>query len=115
MTRDNFKIGLIAVAMTVAGVAFAASEFQGTWKVSDTKGKPFEIMLSADGKASASREGEGMKGEWKESGNSVTITWDTGWVTKISKDGGKFTKTAFEKGKPMDGKPANSSAAEKVK
>ena len=41
--------------------------------------------------------------------------WDTGWTTKISKDGSKYTKSAFKKGEPMDGQPANSSAAEKVK
>ena len=54
-----------------------------------------------------------MTGTWKEEGSAAVITWDTGWTTKISKDGDKFTKTAFKKGEA--GKPANSSAAEKVK
>jgi len=50
-------IGMMAVA------CFAASQFEGTWKVTDTAGKPFEITLSGDGKATASR-GEGMVGTW---------------------------------------------------
>ena len=56
-----------------------------------------------------------MTGTWKEEGSAATITWDTGWITMISKSGDKYTKTAFKKGEPKDGKPANTSPAEKVK
>ena len=103
---------LVAGAMTVA--ALAAGQFEGTWKVADTSGKAFEITLAGDGSAKADREDEGMTGTWKEEGSAAVITWDTGWTTKISKDGDKYTKTAFKKGEAT-GKPANSSAAEKVK
>ena len=102
------------VAMT-AVASLAASQFEGTWKVADTAGKAFEITLGGDGSAKANRDAEGMTGTWKEEGSAAVITWDTGWTTKISKDGDKYTKTAFKKGEPMDGKPANSSAAEKAK
>jgi hypothetical protein len=106
---------LVAAALALTGVAsFAASQFVGTWKVADTVGKAFEITLGTDGSAKADR-GEGMTGTWKEEGAAAVITWDTGWTTKISKDGDKYTKAAFKKGEPSDGKPANSSAAEKVK
>ena len=104
----------VILAMTAA-TSLAASQFEGTWKVADTDGKGFEITLTSDGSATASRAGEGMKGTWKEEGSAAVITWETGWTTKISKDGDKYTKTAFKKGEPMDGKPANSSAAEKAK
>jgi hypothetical protein len=104
-----------AAALALTGVAsFAASQFEGTWKVADTAGKAFEITLGTDGSAKADR-GEGMTGTWKEQGAAAVITWDTGWTTKISKDGDKYTKAAFKKGEGTDGKPANSSAAEKVK
>ncbi len=33
-----------------------------------------------------------MTGTWKEAGSEAVITWNTGWTTKISNDGGKFTK-----------------------
>ena len=89
--------------------------FEGTWKVADTAGKAFEITLASDGSAKANRADEGMTGTWKEEGSAAVITWNDGWTTKISKDGEKYTKTAFKKGEPMDGKPANSSAAEKAK
>jgi len=105
-----------AVALAVTAVAtLAASQFEGTWKVADTAGKAFEITLAGDGSAKANRADEGMTGTWKEEGSAAVITWDDGWTTKISKDGEKYTKTAFKKGEPMDGKPANSSAAEKAK
>ena len=38
------------------------------------------------------------------------ITWDSGWTTKISKEGNSYKKTAIEKGKPV-GSPSD---AEKV-
>ncbi len=56
-----------------------------------------------------------MSGTWKEEGGTAVITWDTGWTTKISKDGDTYTKSAFRKGEAADSKPANTSAAEKVK
>jgi hypothetical protein len=93
----------------------AASEFEGTWKVADTKGNAFEISLAGDGSAKADRAGEGMIGTWKEEGTAAVITWDTGWTTKISKEGAQYTKTAFKKGDPVDSKAANSSPAEKIK
>jgi len=39
--------------------SLAASAFEGVWKVKDTAGQPFEITLSSDGVAKATR-GEGM-------------------------------------------------------
>lgn len=103
-----------ALAMT-AVASFAASEFEGTWKVKDTAGTAFQITLASDGSAKADREGEGMTGTWKEEGPTAIVTWSTGWTTKISKEGDGYTKSAFKKGEPLDGKPTNSSAAEKTK
>ncbi len=113
----TYRMAALAAAGLIAATsaALAASTFAGTWKVSDTSGKPFEIMLKDDGTAAADRAGEGMKGTWKEEAGGVVIAWDTGWTTKISKDGDKFKKTAFEKGKPMDDAAAKSSPAEKLK
>ena len=39
---------------------------------------------------------------------------NTGWTTKIIKEGNTYKKTAYDKGKPLDGPPTNSSDAEKV-
>lgn len=103
----------LVVAMTsVSG--FAASDFEGVWKVKDTQGKAFKIKLAADGKAKAKREGEGMTGTWKDEDGAAVISWESGWTTKIMKDGDKYKKIAFEKGAPLDGTPTNSSAAKKV-
>ncbi len=104
---------VFAISMMTVAV-LAASEFEGAWKVTDTAGKPFEITLLGDGTANASR-GEGMVGTWKQEGNAAVITWKTGWTTKITKDGDHYKKAAFGKGQPLDGPPANSSDAEKVK
>ena len=83
-------------------------------KVKDTAGNPFEITLSGGGAAKATR-GEGMTGTWKEEGDSAVITWNTGWTTKITKAGNRYTKTAYGKGQSMTAAPANTSDAEKTK
>jgi hypothetical protein len=82
--------------------------------VKDTSGQPFEITLSSDGTAKATR-GEGMSGTWKQEGNTAVITWNTGWTTKITKQGNEYKKTAYRKGQALDGPPTNSSDAEKAK
>jgi hypothetical protein len=101
-------IGLTSLA------SLAASAFEGVWKVKDTAGQPFEITLSSDGAAKATR-GEGMTGTWKEEGNAAVITWNTGWTTKITKEGNRYKKTAYRKGQALDTAPTNSSDAERAK
>ena len=106
-------MGVIAAAAALTlstGASLADHHFTGTWKVKDSAGKDFQIVLAEDGTATADRSGEGMKGKWAEDGDAVTITWDTGWKTKIAKDGAGYKKTAYE-GDTEKG----SSAAEKAK
>jgi hypothetical protein len=110
-TNRTMSMGVIA-AMALAlstGVAFA-DHFVGTWKVKDSGGKDFQIVVAKDGSATADRSGEGLKGNWAEEGDAITITWDTGWKTKIAKDGAGYKKTAYE-----GDTEKSSSAAEKVK
>jgi hypothetical protein len=104
----------LAAAVIVAGAALAAGAWEGVWKVSDSAGQPFEITLTADGKAKASLHEE-MVGTWKDAGDSAVIGWTTGWTTKISKAGEGFKKTGYRKGASLDGPPSNSSGAQKVK
>ena len=91
---------VFAIAMTGA-VAFAASGFVGKWKTTDAQGKPFTIWLSQDGVAKGDRSDEGLAGMWKEEGTTAVINWDNGWMTKITKEGSTYKKTAFENGKPV--------------
>src|SRR5262245_17135841 len=117
--RQVFKqVPALTVAATlVVGLSFsasAASEFEGRWKVKDTKGHPFEIVLTADGNAKAEHKDKPLTGAWKEENGAAVITWNTGWTTKITKDGSTFKKEAWDKGKPLDGPPSNTSAAEKA-
>ena len=56
------------------------------------KGNPFEITLSEDGSAKGSRSGEGLSGTWKAEGDAAVITWESGWTTKITKQGDQFKK-----------------------
>jgi hypothetical protein len=101
----------LAVAMT-AFSALAASEFEGVWAVKDSKGKPFEITLSADGKATGTQE-KAKEGTWKEEGGSAVITWTTGWTTKITKEDDHYVKAAYEKGQSLQGPPTSKSDAQK--
>jgi len=108
---------VLALVFAIAMMSFpslAASDFVGRWTVKDTAGQPFEITLLEDGAAKASL-GEGMVGTWKQEGKTAVITWDTGWTTKIAEEDGHYKKTAYRKGQPLDGPPANSSDAQTVK
>jgi len=109
----------IAAALVVLVAACsppaAKSDFAGTWKVTDTSGAPFEILLADDGKASADRSGEALEGTWKEENGAALITWNEGWTTKIAKEGDGYKKMAWDKGVSMDSAPTNTSSAEKVK
>jgi hypothetical protein len=82
--------------------ALAASAFEGVWKVKDTA-------------AAKATRGEGMTGTWKEEGSSAVITWNTGWTTKITKEGDRYVKTAYGKGQSLTATPTNTSEAEKAK
>lgn len=113
MLRNTTRATLTAayfIGMT--SLSLAASSFEGIWKVKDTAGQPFEIALSGDGVAKATR-GEGMTGTWKEEGNAAVITWNTEWTTKITQEGNQYKKTAYRKGHALDAPPDNSSDAER--
>ena len=117
MLRNTMRAAVTAacfIGMTSLA-SLAARAFEGVWKVKDTAGQPFEITLSSDGVAKATRA-EGMTGTWKEKGNAAVITWNTGWTTKITKEGNQYKKTAYRKGQALDAPaPANSSDAERAK
>jgi hypothetical protein len=101
-TRLAASFAAIAFAAALAAASgFAASGFVGKWKTTDTEGKTFMIWLSDDGNAKGDRSGEGLSGMWKEEGDAAVITWDSGWVTKITKEGDTYKKTALENGKPV--------------
>jgi len=103
--------GLGRVAATLAAAVFtlgvtslaglAASPFEGSWKLKDTKGNPFEVTLSADGAAKGDRAGEKLSGKWKEENGSAVINWSDTWTTEITKMGDVYSKKAFENGKLM--------------
>jgi len=111
LARATAAFAAIAFAIVLTSAAgFAAEGFVGKYKTTDTDGKPFTIWLSDDGNAKGDRANEGLAGMWKEEGSAAVITWDSGWVTKITKEGDSYKKTAEKDGKPV-GSPAD---AEKV-
>jgi hypothetical protein len=107
LARTTAAVAAIALAIALTGASVLAAEgFVGKYKTTDTDGKPFTIWLSDNGSANGDRANEGLQGMWKEEGNAAVITWDSGWVTKITKDGDKYTKTALKDGKPV-GSPSD--------
>jgi len=110
LVRATAGLATIALAVCFTASVFAASGFVGKYKTTDTEGKPFTIWLSDDGNAKGDRANEGLAGMWKEEGGSAVITWDSGWVTKITKDGESYKKSTLKDGKPA----GNAAAAEKL-
>jgi hypothetical protein len=103
-------VAAAAFALILAANAVAGEGFVGKYETTDTEGKAFTIWLSDNGSAKGDRANEGLQGMWKEDGNAAVITWDTGWVTKISKDGSSYTKSAEQDGKAV----GSTTAAKKV-
>ncbi len=101
IARTTAAFAAIALAFALSASAFAAEGFVGKYKTTDTKGEPFTIWLSNDGNAKGDRANEGLSGMWKEEGNAAVITWDSRWVTQITKDGSSYKKTALKDGKPV--------------
>jgi hypothetical protein len=96
----------LVLSVTMFTTAFAASEFEGTWTIEGMKGKHFDVVLSADGKATTTHA-KAMTGTWSEDAGTATIKWDTGWTTKISKDGDHYSKqTITNDGKELGTTPA---------
>lgn len=110
MGRKALSTLLAALALSVvtAFTAFAASEFEGVWTVMGRKDQPFDITLSADGKASTDHPKK-MSGTWTEEGGAAVIKWESGWTTKIMKEGDHFVKQTTTN----DGKAGKTSDAKK--
>jgi hypothetical protein len=102
-----------AVAVAACGQNTSSSQYAGTYKTKDTAGGDFEITLAADGKASGTRGAEALTGTWKEDGGAAVIKWDSGWTTKIAKEGDAYKKTGYEK--DASAAPSSTSDAVKVK
>jgi hypothetical protein len=109
--KNSIIAAVVAGALALSAGAALADHFVGTWKVKDSGGKDFQIVIAKDGTASGEHAGKPMKGKWAEKDDAVTVTWDTGWTTKIAKSGSGYTKTATEGGSEK----GSASPAEKVK
>lgn len=103
---------LLSIMLGFSG-SVLAGDYEGSWILDDTSGKPFEAILNADGTASGTH-GNAMKyGTWKEENGAAVIHWKTGWTTVISKKGDKFFKAAYKPGIPLTDTPTNTSDAKK--
>jgi len=114
-TKFNKVSVLIAVITFFIGISSSvvAGEYEGSWILNDTHGSPFEVTLSKDGTASGTH-GDAMKhGTWKETDGAVVIHWNTGWTTRIAKDGNKYVKMAFKPGASLTDSPTDTSEAKR--
>lgn len=111
----GFFLAWILALLSLAAAAEEAYPFNpvGTWMVSHTDGKPFEITARADGSAS-STWGKGEEGHWRFEGERLHFTWSDGWHDFIYREGKGFAKVAYEPGAPLTGKPTNRTSAERV-
>ena len=114
INKSCFAFATLFLAAVASISTCGANDFQGTWKVKDSRGNPFDITLLADGSATSTMHPE-QTGTWKEQGSSVVITWSTGWTSRIVSGDGRYTHTAYRPGQSLRGSPNNTSDAEKVK
>lgn len=108
-----------AVRADEAAAAQAQSEYVGSWKVQDGKGREFVIELGADGQAAskwaaAEEQRRNETGTWKDVDGAAQITWANGWREVISKSGEGYVKKAYAPKLTLDGAPSNESPATKI-
>jgi len=113
MVRNAAAFTFLLTVMMSSG-SLSASDFEGVWKVKDTAGKEFEITLFSNRTASSNLRPD-MIGTWKEEGASAVIKWETGWTTKIVKSASGYLHLAYRPRDPLNGRPAGSSDAEKIR
>lgn len=111
----RFLVSLtFALAFSTSG-AVLAGEFEGGWVLNDSNGKPFDVSLNADGTASGTHNDSMKEGTWIEVDDAAIIHWNTGWVTRITRQGDKYFKQAFKPGTSLSDNPANTSDAQKTR
>ena len=76
-----------------------SSSFVGSYTTPDTQGNDRSVTLDEEGSATGKRADKELSGSWKVEGDTVSINWQDGWVTKITKKGDGYSKTAFKDGK----------------
>ena len=109
--------GLLLVSLAacshMATNSLESSDYVGAWKVTDTKGEPFFIQFDADGTAK-STWGKGESGSWQLVDGSARVVWSTGWTDVLSRDGQRYTKSAYRPGNSPPAAPTNTGPAERV-
>lgn len=101
------------VAVLTSSVSFA-DDWTGKYMTEDTKGNAMSITLADDGKARGEKLGHVLTGNWTSDGGAAVIKWDTGWTTKLAKDGDRYKKTAYRVGTSMEDGPTHTGSAEKI-
>jgi hypothetical protein len=112
---DSIKIFFAAclIAALTSSASFAG-DWAGKYMTEDTKGNAFSITLADDGTAAGAKHGTALNGTWEDEGGAAVIKWDSGWTTKLSKDGNHYKKTAYRAGTAMQDGPTHSIRAEKI-
>ena len=111
----SIKVCVVAgiVAVLTSSASFA-SDWTGKYMTEDTKGNAMSITLADDGKATGAKLGHVLSGNWTNDHDAAVIKWDTGWTTKLSKDGDRYKKTAYRVGTSMQEDPTHTGSAEKI-
>lgn len=101
------------VAVLTIGASFAG-DWAGKYMTEDTKGNAMSITLADGGKATGEKLGHILTGKWTNVDGAAVIKWDTGWTTKLAKDGDRHEKTAYRAGTSMEDGPVNTGSAGKT-
>jgi hypothetical protein len=114
LSRAAAIVAAAVIAVGLSGAAQAATDFVGTYRTTDTMGRPMQITLNANGRAWGHRPGEYMKGNWAAGKRYAVIQWTSGWSAKLVKRGDHFKKLAYAQGQGPKGRPISKALAIKV-
>lgn len=104
-----------AFVVLAASTASFAGDWSGKYETTGTKGDPFTISLTDDGKATGNMKGAAISGTWTTNdANAAEIGWESGWTTTLSKDGNAIKKSAYSPDADKSAAPTHTTMAKKV-
>ena len=83
----------------------ASRYFRGEWKLLSSPGEQTKLSMGRFGSARATRDGEKLKGTWKNAADYATIRWDNGFTEVIRPVGKYFVTMLYSPLKNLDGIP----------
>jgi len=89
--------------------AGSVADFLGIWRLVDQSNQPFILQIASDGSACAiggtTEQLDLKKGRWRLEGQSLVITYNSGWSDVLMPREDRILQATFAPGQSLDERP----------